>query len=105
MGAAVLILQALIDLGFHLACLLSYHLHERVRQIKGDYHSLPSLSPREKEVLEWVMAGKSDSVIADIMGISDHTVGTYLRRCYHKLDVSNRIAAVVKALGLGLIAY
>lgn len=86
-----------------IARLLSYHLHERIKEIMGIRQEVLSLSEREREVLQWVMAGKSDSVIADIMAISSHTVDTYLRRCYQKLNVSNRVAAVVKAISLGII--
>jgi LuxR family transcriptional regulator/LuxR family quorum-sensing system transcriptional regulator CciR len=61
------------------------------------------LTKREREVLEWVAKGKSNSVIADIMGISSHTVDAYLRRIYLKLRVSDRISASVRGVGMGLI--
>ena len=83
--------------------MMSYHLHDRLKTLSNTQIDIIPLSPREQEVLQWIMAGKSDSVIGDIMGISSHTVDTYLRRCYKKLDVSNRVAAVVKALSLGLL--
>ncbi len=62
------------------------------------------LSSREKEILDWVARGKSNSVIADILEISPGTVDTYMRRIYEKLDVSDRTSAAVKGVGLGLIA-
>lgn len=61
------------------------------------------LSPREKEVLVWVAKGKSNSVIAEILGVSESTVDTFLRRIYTKLNATNRITAVVKAIRLGII--
>lgn len=64
----------------------------------------PQLSMREKEILEWVARGKSNSVIAEILQISSGTVDTYLRRIYDKLDVSDRTSAAVRGVGLGLIA-
>lgn len=63
----------------------------------------PVLSPREREVLVWVAKGKSNSVIADILGVSESTVDTFLRRLYSKLNATNRITAVVKAIRLGII--
>jgi DNA-binding NarL/FixJ family response regulator len=63
----------------------------------------PVLSPREREVLVWVAKGKSNSVIADILGVSESTVDTFLRRLYNKLNATNRITAVVKAIRLGII--
>lgn len=62
-----------------------------------------SLSEREREVLEWFAGGKSLTVTADIMGLSPDTVKTYARRIYTKLDASDRVGAVVKALRLGLV--
>jgi DNA-binding CsgD family transcriptional regulator len=64
----------------------------------------PMLSPREREVLSWIAAGKSNSVIADILGISDHTVDSLLRRAYRKLNVTARAAAVARAVQWGLIS-
>ncbi|MEM8871327.1 MAG: LuxR family transcriptional regulator [Pseudomonadota bacterium] len=63
----------------------------------------PSLSEREAELLRWVVRGKSNGVIADIMDISPHTVDAYLRRVFLKLGTSNRISAAVQALGNGLV--
>lgn len=62
------------------------------------------LSTREKEILDWVARGKSNSVIAEILEISPGTVDTYMRRIYGKLEVSDRTSAAVKGVGLGLIA-
>ncbi len=62
------------------------------------------LSTREKEILDWVARGKSNSVIADILEIAPGTVDTYIRRIYEKLEVSDLTSAAVKGVGLGLIA-
>lgn len=62
------------------------------------------LSMREREVLDWVARGKSNSVIAEILGISAGTVDTYLRRIYDKLNVTDRTSAAVRGIGMGLIA-
>jgi LuxR family transcriptional regulator, quorum-sensing system regulator CciR len=63
----------------------------------------PHLSPREQEVLVWVARGKSNPSIAEILGISAHTVDAHLRRIYLKLGVFDRITAAVRAMGVGLI--
>lgn len=62
------------------------------------------LSGREREILDWVARGKSNSVIAEILNISAGTVDTYLRRIYEKLGVSDRTSAAVRGIGMGLIA-
>ena len=62
-----------------------------------------NLSPRETEVLSWIARGKSKSVIADILGISVHTVDTIVRRIFRKLDVADRTSAALKGVAYGLI--
>ena len=64
---------------------------------------LPSLSSREAEVLGWVVRGKSNAAIGDILGISAHTVTAHVRHIYEKLEVSSRASAVYEAVQLGLI--
>ena len=64
---------------------------------------LPELSLRETEVLAWVARGKSNPLIAEILGISSHTVDAHLRRIYLKLGVFDRISAAVRGIGIGLI--
>ncbi len=61
------------------------------------------LSPRQKEILEWVARGKSNASIAEILGISADTVDTHLRRTYDKLDVTDRVRAAIRGIGCGLI--
>ena len=61
------------------------------------------LSPREVEVLEWIATGKSNGVIAEILGISPHTVDTIVRRIFSKLEVNDRTTAAIRGLGAGLL--
>lgn len=65
--------------------------------------SLPDLSPREREILQWVARGKSNSSIASIVGISANTVDTHLRRIYSKFHVNDRTTAAIQGIGAGLI--
>jgi len=65
---------------------------------------MPSLSSREAEILAWVARGKSNVAIAEILGISAHTVDAHLRRIYLKLGVYDRMSAALRGLGFGLIA-
>lgn len=61
------------------------------------------LTPREREVLQWMSHGKSNSVIAQIMGVSRHTIDTLVRRLFDKIGVNDRTTAVVRGIGSGLI--
>ena len=61
------------------------------------------LSDREKEILQLMTTGLIKKEIADRLTLSVHTVDTYLRRIYEKLEVNTRTGAVAKALKEGLI--
>ena len=61
------------------------------------------LSNRECEILAWVAKGKSNSVIAEIIGISSYTVDTYLRRIFVKLGVSDRVTAALRGIAIGAV--
>ena len=62
-----------------------------------------TLSDRERQVLVAIVANKTNSEIAAMMGLSEHTVGTYVRRCFEKLDVKSRTQAVLRYVGGGAI--
>ncbi|MEM9988016.1 MAG: helix-turn-helix transcriptional regulator [Pseudomonadota bacterium] len=63
----------------------------------------PDLSPREREVFQWVARGRRSSIIEEIIGISPNTVDTHLRRIYTKLNVKDRTTAAIQGIGAGLI--
>lgn len=65
--------------------------------------SPPSLTDREREVLELVVKGFTFPEIAELLGISAHTVTTYVRRIYRKLEVRSRSEAVYEALQQGIV--
>ena len=54
-----------------------------------------ALSPRQREVLEWLGHGKSNAEIGIILGISIHTVKRHVEHVLAKLGVENRCAAAV----------
>lgn len=55
------------------------------------------LSPQRLQVLRLIAEGKSDGVIAQILGTSKHNVNFHLRKIYEALGVSTRVQAAVKA--------
>jgi LuxR family quorum-sensing transcriptional regulator LasR len=63
----------------------------------------PKLTPRELEVLNWVMAGKSSWEISKITGCSEATVNFHMGNIRQKFNVNTRQQAVVRAISLGLI--
>nr|WP_308443656.1 response regulator transcription factor [Actinomyces capricornis] len=61
------------------------------------------LSPRERQILEAVARGLSNSQIGQELFITGSTVKTHLLRVYGKLGVDTRTAAVTEALRRGLL--
>jgi len=70
----------------------------------AEIESHQKLSPREREILSWIAKGKSNSVIAEILGLKDSSIVTYLQRTFDKLGVNNRTTATLRALATGEIA-
>lgn len=60
-----------------------------------------ALTPREREVLRWLSAGKTDADIAALLSISPRTVNKHLEHIYVKLGVETRTAAVMRVLATG----
>lgn len=61
-----------------------------------------SLSTREREVLDYITKGFAYDEIARLLQVSRHTVLTYVRRIYAKLQVNSKTEAVYEARKLGL---
>jgi DNA-binding CsgD family transcriptional regulator len=62
-----------------------------------------ALSPRERDVLDLVTAGRSNRQIAADLFISEKTVGAHVSSILRKLDVSSRGEAAAAAHRLGLV--
>jgi DNA-binding CsgD family transcriptional regulator len=63
---------------------------------------LPCLTPREKEVLLWAGRGKSAWETAQLLGLAEATVKSYIRNACSRLGVKNKTHAVAVALTHGL---
>ena len=89
-AAARQILQAYVET-LRAACAASYPALLRA-----------PLSPREGEVLMFLVAGLTTDAIAQQLFIAPNTVKVHLRRIYRKLAVTSRSHAVARAKDLGL---
>ena len=85
--------------------LIAIYAHARIRALlpHREPASFPGLSPRERECLQWVSAGKTDWEIGEILSISEKTANAHIERVKQKYNVATRVQAVVLALRAGEI--
>ena len=76
-----------------------FHEHLELKKSEDTFGGI-SLTPREKEVLQFVQKGLSNKEIADSLFISVNTVKKHVQRLYDKFGVNNRTSLSVKAFRL-----
>jgi DNA-binding NarL/FixJ family response regulator len=65
--------------------------------------AIESLSPRELEVLRLLASGFSNAELAAHFFVSEATVKTHLTHVFRKLNVRDRVQAVIAAYDVGLV--
>jgi DNA-binding NarL/FixJ family response regulator len=80
-------------------------LIERFAAVSGPSTStdLDRLTPREAEVLRLMARGLSNSEIAESLVVTEHTAKTHVAHILDKLDLRDRVQAVVMAYETGLV--
>lgn len=83
------------------------YIHATVRQALTERPApavpRPVLSPREMDVLRWLVTAATYREIGQKLFISEETVRTHVKNILAKLEQPNRAQAIVAALRLGLI--
>jgi DNA-binding NarL/FixJ family response regulator len=69
-----------------------------------DEPQLKPLSDREREILQLIAKGVSNSEAAKLLNLSKATIRTHLEHIYRKLEVTNRVEAVTEGIRKGLIS-
>ena len=57
-----------------------------------------ALSPRERDTLDCLLTGAAEKEVAARLGLSVHTVHSYVKSLYRKLGVSTRAELLVQCL-------
>ena len=78
------------------------HLARAEPTTSGSDGAVPSLTPREREILALLAAGRDQRAIAAELVISSKTVATHIQRILGKLGVASRAQAVAFAHRNGL---
>ncbi len=65
---------------------------------------LKPLSDREREILQLIAKGISNSEAARMLNLSKATIRTHLEHIYRKLEVTNRVEAVTEGIRKGIIS-
>lgn len=63
---------------------------------------LPELTDREREVLDWMARGLTNTAISEKLFLSPKTVRNHVSNVFAKLQVADRTQAVIKARDAGL---
>lgn len=83
--------------------LAAFYFHMGVSEIGNRSVGRIELSPRERETLKWLAAGKTGWEAAKIMSVSDRTIEFYLKNIRTKMRASNTMQAVARASIMGCI--
>jgi DNA-binding NarL/FixJ family response regulator len=65
--------------------------------------NVPSVTPREVQVLELVAKGMRNKEIGQTLGVAEETIQAHMKSIFAKLDVHDRTAALALALRRGIV--
>jgi len=80
------------------------YIPTNVAQILSEYLGSESLTPSEQRIVEMVVAGLNNKMIADRLYISENTVKSHLKNIFGKLGVNDRSQVVAVAYKRGFVS-
>jgi DNA-binding CsgD family transcriptional regulator len=83
--------------------ILAYHIHIRILEEHGVVFEDAKLTKREIDCLRWAAGGKTSWETGVILGITNKTAEFYIEQARVKLNATNKVQSVVKAVRLGYI--
>lgn len=63
----------------------------------------PAITPREREILALIAAGRANKEIASLLYVSEDTVKRHVSHILEKLDVNDRAQATAEAIRRGIV--
>lgn len=87
-----------IRIGAPMSAAIARRLLEMMRGKEAKHADEWNLTPREMDILQWLVEGLSYKKIAEKLFISPLTVQSHIKKVYEKLQVHSKSAAVSKAL-------
>lgn len=79
------------------------HIPPAIAEKLAERMGTEDLTPRESEVLEQIVSGKSNKEIATELAISEATVKTHINTLLSKLGVTDRTQAATAAIRRGIV--
>ena len=83
----------------------AFEAARRMRRSRFSQEPRVQLTDRQRECVMWAARGKSDWEIAQVLGVSEATVGEHLRHAYERYGVGKRTLVTVHALFDGTIGF
>jgi DNA-binding NarL/FixJ family response regulator len=96
-------IRSLVAGGSPISPTIARRLLRRFTSQRNSDEAAPTLSTQEQTVLSMSAKGYSYDEIARLLKLSRHTVETYVKRIYRKLQVHSKTAAVYEGRKLGLV--
>jgi len=81
------------------------HIPPAIAERLAERVGTEDLTPRESEVLEQIVSGKSNKEIASALDISEATVKTHINTLLSKLGVTDRTQAATAAIRRGIVPF
>ena len=75
-------------------------ISERIKAVRERAAGLPSLTPRERQLVDLVRQGLRNRDIAAELGVTEGTVKVYLHGVFDKVGVANRTELAMRAASL-----